>query len=45
MLGDILKMIFYTGILYGVIGTLMIEGLIIVAYHLIGKKGRDGEQR
>lgn len=43
MLGDILKMIFYTGIFYGALGTLLIEGIIVVIYHLIGERRRDGK--
>lgn len=43
MIGSVLSMIFYTGILYGVVGTILIEGIIVVIYHLIGERRRDGK--
>lgn len=45
MIGDILKMIFYTGIFYGIIGTIMIELLIIVIQHLIERRRSNGKSR
>ena len=45
MIGDILKMIFYTGIFYGIIGTIMIEFLTIVIQHLIEGRWRNGKSR
>ena len=35
MIGDILKMIFYTGIGYGIIGTLVIEGIILIIKRIV----------
>ncbi len=45
MIGDILRMIFYTGIFYGALGTIMIELLIIVMQHLIEGRGSNGKSR
>ena len=39
IISELIKHIFYAGIFYGIMGTLTIEGLIIVIYHLIGKRG------
>ena len=35
MIGDILKMIFYTGIFYGIIGTLIVEGIILIIRKIV----------
>ena len=40
MLKNILEMIFYTGIFYGIIGTVMVGLLIIVIQHLIERRRR-----
>lgn len=45
MLENILEMIFYTGIFYGIIGTVMVGLLIIVIQHLIEGRGSDGKSR
>ena len=45
MLESILEMIFYTGIFYGIIGTVMVELLITVIQHLIEGRGSDGKSR
>ena len=35
MIGDLIEWIFVVGIMYGVAGTLVLQGIIIIAYHLI----------
>lgn len=45
MIGEIIERIFLIGIGYGIVGTIATEGIIVVIYHLIGKRWKDGEQR
>lgn len=45
MIGELISRIFYIGIGYGIVGTLVIECIIIGIHHLIGKRRKDGEQR
>ena len=45
MLENILEMIFYTGIFYGIIGTVMVGLLIIVIQHLIERRRSNGKSR
>ena len=45
MIGNLIEWIFVVGIMYGIVGTLVIEVIIIGIHHLIGKRRKDGEQR
>ena len=45
MIGEFIRDIFYIGVGYGIVGTLVIEVIIIGIHHLIGKRRKDGEQR
>lgn len=44
MIGDIIRGIFYLGIVYGIIGTVGVEIMIWIVRHLIGKKRRRKER-
>lgn len=41
MIGDLIEWIFVVGIMYGVVGTLVLQGIIIIAYHLIGRVKKE----